>query len=176
MTDIHNLEKPMENEKVLRPSIATQLFLGIVWVALFVLSLYGHMAGLMTIMYPLISGVVLLGFIFWAVTVKICLTTEGVAYYSGFGRHSSLSWADIGEVTTRAKLSGSKGQYETVLRSNNPSKRNIKTNIKLFGKRDLAAFAKAIVEEAHGATVDEATRAMAQGQMPAIFGARKTAP
>jgi len=165
----------MENEKVIRPSIATQLFLGIVWLVLFVLSLYGYFVGLMTVAYPLISGAVLLGFVLWATTVKICVTTEGVTYHSGFGRHSSLSWPDIAEVTTRARLSGSKGQYETILRSGNPSKRDIKINIKLFGKRDLSAFATMTLGEARSAALDETTRAMAQGKMPAVFGTRKPA-
>jgi hypothetical protein len=165
----------MENEKVFRPSIGTQLFLGIVWLALFVLSLFGYLAGSVTVMYVVVSGLVLLGFILWATTVKISVTAEGVTHHSGFGRQSGLFWPEITEVSTRAELSGSRGKYETILRSNTPSKKEIRINIKLFGKRDLVEFATMILGEARGATVDETTRAMAQGTMPSMFRAQRPA-
>jgi hypothetical protein len=170
----------MLNERVFRPSIGTQMFLGAVWFAFFLASIYAYIFQSLAITYVLVSGLVLLIYIYWVRTVSISVSPEVVTHRSGFGREASLMWHEIQAVTTSAELQatnkGLSGKYLTTLRTNNPSKKDLKVNIKLFSKRDLMEFASTILDKARNATIDNATKAMSQGQMPSAFGFKARQP
>jgi hypothetical protein len=160
----------MENGKTFRPSIGSQIILGFVWFALFILAVIGYVFQSGPVSYVVVSAGAVLVFILWIRSISIATSYDGVTYRSGFGRQSSLLWSDIGAVATTAEMHlahrGVSAKYETILKSNTPSKGDIKIKIKVFGKRDLVEFASTILNEAKIATVDDATKAMAAGSMP----------
>jgi hypothetical protein len=159
----------MTEETRFHTSIGVQIFLGSIFFVFFLVSLYMNFKGSSELIYTILFGMGFVIFVIWIRTKYIEINSFGVAYYTGFGLKRDLKWQDIGRVTTIAQVQGGKGKYETAIYSNNPSKKDIKINIKLFGKKDLMAFANTMITHAKHATIDEVTKKMAAGRMPSIF-------
>lgn len=163
----------MDTETTYRPSIGTEILLGGVWAVFFLVSVYGYFFQSLSPAYVLIAGIILAVFIIWCRTVSITVSPDEIISRSGFGREARLFWQDIGEIRTRVHVAGSKAKYETILVSNTPSKKDIRINIKLFGKKDLVEFASILPGKAVSATIDDATKGMAHGTIPDLFEPRR---
>jgi hypothetical protein len=113
--------------------------------------------------------------------MRILVNFEGVSHKWDLWKEARLSWQDIGAIETTTKLQAIHNpkapmmtiEYRTFLRSNNLSKKDIAIDLKKFGKRDLTEFANLLIQHSTGTLIDEATKAMAQGQMPQYFFRKK---
>jgi len=135
----------MEGEKIYTPETLSKIIVYGVWGSLFCIFGYAYFFQSGPLIALALSGVPLILAVFWMRGLSISTSYDGITVGSGFGRYSSLSWSDVQEVTTQTKVYSTgktvSAKYETTLRSNNPSKKDIRINIKLYGKRDLKEFA-----------------------------------
>jgi hypothetical protein len=167
----------MNGERIFVPEIGAKIVVYATWGVMFCVFGYAYFYQSGPLIAFILSGLALTTAVLWMRGISISTSYDGVTVGTGFWRSSSLSWSDIGEVTTTAK-SYSTGQtvsakYETTLRSNTPSKKDLRINVKLYGRRDLTEFATVLIRNARAATIDDSTRAMSEGQMPSAFGLGK---
>jgi hypothetical protein len=168
---------PMNDERRFVPEIGAKIVVYAIWSVMFCVFGYAYFYQSGPLTAVVLSGLALTTSVLWMRGISISTSYDGVTVGTEFWRSSSLFWSDIGEVTTTAKINGT-GQtlsttYHTTLRSNTPSKNDIRINIKQYGKRDLMEFASILLRNLNGATIDEATRAISEGQMPSAFGIGK---
>ncbi len=80
----------MEKDKVIHPSIGTHILLGGIWLAFFVVFLYGYLFKSLEFSFVLVSGVVLLCFVYWLKAESVTLTSDGIIHKSGFRREQAF--------------------------------------------------------------------------------------
>ena len=164
----------MEGEKIYTPETLSKIIVYGVWGSLFCIFGYAYFFLSGPLIAAVISGMALILSVLWMRGLSISTSYDGITVGSGFGRYSSLSWSDVQEVTTQTKVYSTgktvSAKYETTLRSNTPSKKDLRINIKLYSRRDLKEFASTLLQSAKGASIDGATKAMSEGRMPSAFG------
>ncbi len=155
-------------EREFRPSVGTQLlFLG-PWCLFLVLAVVQYNTGEMPIGVSLVLALIILCGYFALRSIVVKAALEGITVRKLFVE-KSLLWQDIAGVSTTAEMVGSKPRYRTILTSGNPSGSNLSINIKFLSKADATELARTLIDRCPQAQIDDATKRMAEEQMPSIL-------
>jgi len=164
----------METKRIIRPSMSYYFINSWFFIGGFLYILYYFLFGHVPLSLLIESSALLVVFLVWLISSYIQITPDGISYHFNFWQQNSLSWSEIGSIALSAPKGQAKENYSTItLFSSNPSRKNVRLNIRMLSKENVQEIAQLLVEKVSPTRCDEATQQLAKGLLPDRFVSKK---
>jgi hypothetical protein len=152
----------METPKIIRPTLSSYTTLAFSALLLFLYCLYYSLP----LFHTSLAAALFLYSIAQTRLDYVSITIDGISRHYNLWQRRALSWSDISTVSTSSRKVNKKNRYTIItISSNNPSKQDVKINMRILSKESVQDIAKTLIEKTSATKCDEATKQLADGIM-----------